>query len=172
MPHGLYNKALQTTVDRHAPLYERIVTVRHHMPFYNDEIKAAKKDWRRAETVWKNNKTDQNHPLFQQAQNKVSALVDEAKQVFYCKVADENKHCPKGLFKVINTLTNNKKENPLPPHEDPESLANEFAEFFANKILKIRHEISQLDLHRDTPLAEEKCIPHLSQALQTHLRKR
>ena len=49
----------------------------------------------------------------------------------------ENNKNTKGLFKLINKLTNSKKENPL-PNKPLVQLAEEFALYFLNKIEDIQ----------------------------------
>ena len=45
------------------------------------------------------------------------------------------------LYDLINNITETSKENPLPDHTNKETLANEFAEFFLEKIQKIQSEL-------------------------------
>ena len=57
------------------------------------------------------------------------------KQSILQKVIDNRKNT-KGLFRLINKLTNNTKGNPL-PNRPPEVLAEEFATYFLEKIRTI-----------------------------------
>ena len=50
---------------------------------------------------------------------------------------NENKKNTKGLFKLVNKLTNGKKENPL-PNKPLKQLADEFTLYFLNKIQDIQ----------------------------------
>ena len=43
----------------------------------------------------------------------------------------------KELHDLVSNLTGTKVDNPLPEHNDSEQLANEFADFFMEKIRKI-----------------------------------
>ena len=62
----------------------------------------------------------------------------EAKQQYYAnKLANAN---TKMVFQTVNSLLNN-QEKPLPAHNDPKDLGNKFAQFFKNKISKIREEL-------------------------------
>ena len=62
----------------------------------------------------------------------------EAKQQYYAnKLANAN---IKMVFQTVNSLLNN-QEKPLPAHNDPKDLGNKFAQFFKNKISKIREEL-------------------------------
>ena len=44
----------------------------------------------------------------------------------------------KKLYTLINKLTDNNKDNPLPKSQSDEGLANEFAQYFMSKIKSIR----------------------------------
>ena len=50
----------------------------------------------------------------------------------------------KKLYDLVSNLTGTKADNPLPEHNDSEQLANEFADFFMEKIRKIQ---KSLDAH-------------------------
>ena len=45
------------------------------------------------------------------------------------------------LYGLINNITATTKENPLPDHTNEKALANEFVEFFLDKIQKIWREL-------------------------------
>ena len=59
----------------------------------------------------------------------------------------------KKLYSLINNLTNSKTNNPMPDAELDEALLNMFADYFVEKISKIRNELhSYLEYspeHRD-----------------------
>ena len=88
--------------------------------------------------------------------------------------SEENKDCPKDFFRVINTLLNNKPALPLPPHDDASVLADQFAEFFMNKIDKIREDISSMEPSRIYPERKLYKTPraHLRNADQEEVRKK
>ena len=45
---------------------------------------------------------------------------------------------PRKLYKIFNNITGNISENPLPDSESDEEVANDFSDFFIQKIQKIR----------------------------------
>ena len=51
----------------------------------------------------------------------------------YHQSSTENNKNTKGLFKLVNKLTNSKKLNPL-PNKPPKQLTDEFASYFLSKI--------------------------------------
>ena len=50
----------------------------------------------------------------------------------------ESKHDTKKLYKLINNMTSGKILNPMPPNKTDKELANKFANYFLEKIEKIR----------------------------------
>ena len=50
----------------------------------------------------------------------------------------------KKLYNLVSNITGTNADNPLPEHNDSEQLADEFADFFMEKIRKIRN---SLDAH-------------------------
>ena len=67
---------------------------------------------------------------------------------------NENNKNTKGILKLVNKLTDGKKENPL-PNKPPEQLADEFALYFLNKIQDIQKQFEGLPEfeppHMDVP---------------------
>ena len=101
--------------------------------------------------------------------NKYKHMLQESKvSVLSAKVEECGKDSKK-LYRLITELTGGPKENPFPDNIEENSLANQFAEFFLNKIKNIR---SQLDsypkyepqqrdcatFHHFSPLDEEKVL--------------
>jgi hypothetical protein len=54
-----YDNTLSAVLDRHAPLKRRIVTSRAMVPWYDGEIKLAKKERRKAVRKWRTTKRRQ-----------------------------------------------------------------------------------------------------------------
>ena len=63
------------------------------------------------------------------------------------------------MYALVANLTSTKSENPLPPNQSDEDLANIFADFFMEKIEKIR---SSLDGHPKYEPSDDKITPLLS----------
>ena len=56
----------------------------------------------------------------------------------------------KELYTLINNLTNNNKDNPLPKSQSDEGLVNEFAQCFMSKIKSIRDTLDSHPLYNPT----------------------
>ena len=52
----------------------------------------------------------------------------------------------KYLYKIVTNLSGVRKENPIPLAESNQLLAEEFADFFVDKIEKIQENLNQYDL--------------------------
>ena len=57
----------------------------------------------------------------------------------------------KKLYSLVKHLTGTTSNNLLPKHDDEETLAYEFADFFIGKIKKIRQEIDNKPEYKPTP---------------------
>ena len=57
----------------------------------------------------------------------------------------------KHLYSLVKQLTSTTSNNPLPKHDDEESLVNEFTNFFIRKIEKIRQELDNKPEYKPTP---------------------
>ena len=158
-----YNRTLSELIDIHAPEVHRTVTVRHHTPWFNDDIRQEREDRRRLEVQWRRNKTIENEDAFKHQRNKVEIMCTSAKRSFYLGILNDNKGNPKGMFKVIDTLLNRKQSQPLPPHDSAKTLANDFADFFIGKIETIRAGLeSGRDPNQVLPVEEKRYHTELS----------
>ena len=66
---------------------------------------------------------------------------------YYSNLVLENSNNPKSLFKVIDTLLNNKKK--LPRHSSAIRLASTFGNFFMRKVLAIHEDLIGMKLNRN-----------------------
>ena len=75
------------------------------------------------------------------------------------QLVKQNSTDTKKLFKLVNELTGNKNQNPLPQAKSNKEPAEEFAQFFHNKIEKIREQFETLTTYsinnKDMPKLEK-----------------
>ena len=64
----------------------------------------------------------------------------------------------KKLCMLINNLTTNNKDNPLPKSQSDEGLANKFSQYFMSKIKSIRDTLDSHPLYKPTRMD----VPKLS----------
>ena len=65
-------------IDCHAPLKNKTVKVRPAVPWYNDEIKAAKRLRRKAERTWRRTRSPSDLHIFKSYRNRVMYLMNQA----------------------------------------------------------------------------------------------
>ena len=64
-------------------------------------------------------------------------------------------HDTKKFYNLVNNITGRVKSNPMPPGKTNGDLADEFADFFLNKIIKIRNDLSECNAYLPIPIKVE-----------------
>ena len=134
----LYNSTLTDILDSHAPVQTKTITVKHQSPWFTEEIHKAKQLRRRAERQWRKTKLAVHLEIYRTECRNVSRLCNEARKCYYCLQIEECGHDQKKIFSIANDLMNKKKDCSLPTSSDPKELSEQFAEFFTDKIEKIK----------------------------------
>ena len=140
-----FNHGLMNLIDKHAPLRERVVTVRPKAPWYNSEIDTAKRLCRKLEHKWLNTKSQIDHDNFKQQCAVVNDLILKSKETFYNGKIEDCDGDQNLLFKVIDKILHNNDEPQLPSHNSLDELVNKFADYFTEKIQSIREQITGTD---------------------------
>ena len=78
---------------------------------------------------------------------------------------DDNRKDQKPLFRLANNLLHKNKSKPLPTHCDPRALADEFEEYFVDKISKIHSSFP--GVNNDPCVNEDVKVPSLDHLLPT-----
>ena len=80
-------------------------------------------------------------------------MLKEVKEAFILADILSHRQDIKYLYNVVTNLLGVRKENPMLPAESDQPLAEEFADFFIEKINKIQEDLDQYDLYQ--PIATE-----------------
>ena len=131
-------------MDKHAPLITRSTKERPRVPWFNEEIKKAKRERRKAEKRWRRTRLDSDLAAFKVKRNAATALMNKARREFYTNFIEENSGDQKKLFAASNRLLNRGSADCLPPTIDRAQFAEDIGKFFVQKIVNIR---SRLDCH-------------------------
>ena len=132
-----FEEELTRLFNKFSPEKEITVTDRKLNPWYNSFIRDQKKVVRSREKTWHKYRQEHQWKAYQKERNRLNFMITfEKKQSISGKVLDCGRDT-KWLYCLINSITNSSPCNPL-PRGDPHELAEGFAEFFLNKILKIR----------------------------------
>lgn len=99
-----YNTRLSKVIDCHAPFKTKTVKVRPTVPWYNDEIKAAKRLRRKAERTWRRTRALADLNIFMSYRNRATYLMNQARQMFYTNFIDENSTDQGRLFRATKQL--------------------------------------------------------------------
>ena len=122
---------------------KKTITVRERAKWYNSELNELKKQKRKMEYKWKRNKTIENWNNFKKTRNEYNKLIEVNKKRYYNGTFQKEKNS-KELHKNLEELLGLKKEKILPENmKDRKTLANEFVNFFENKVEKICIEIAR-----------------------------
>ena len=125
-------------MDKHAPIVKKTIVTRPCVPWFNDTIKAAKRERRKYERIWRTTGLESDRLVFTKARNRVNHVIEEARRDYYTDFINENSTDQRRLFNAVNSLLSERNEKALPPYTCATSLANDFVEFFYRKIVNIR----------------------------------
>ena len=139
---------LRDTLDKHAPVVTRTISVRPVTPWYTLDIKEAKCKRRQTERRWRKSGLQVHRDILAHQRNIINSLIRSHKKAYFTKKLEEVK-TTKELFQTTDHLMGHQMSSSLPPGEDKE-LCNQFLLTFNNKIDNIR-----TFLGNDTPLPDE-----------------
>ena len=137
-----YNSDIRNVINKHAPLVTKEIILRPSSPWYTDELRAAKRERRKAERRWRRTKLTVHREMFLEVcQCSNELLLDVKKQYYRSKVEDYGND-PKRLFALTKHLMGDTNECQLPKSDSNTVLANQFCDFFHGKIDAIRDYLS------------------------------
>ena len=70
-----------------------------------------------------------------------------AKRFKLSKMINECRNNIGQLYRIIDSVTGRNKDNPVPSNISMEELTEKFAEFVLDKIVRLRNELSEVDLY-------------------------
>lgn len=135
-----YDVELCAILDDLAPLKTRTITIRSNAEWYNESIREAKQQRRRAEREWRKSGLTAHRQIHMEHREKVNKLIECAKRDHFMKVISDCSNA-RQLFVVVNKLLGRKTAAPLPSEKSSGETADMFSEFFVQKIADIRDSI-------------------------------
>ena len=139
-----YDRVLSELLEKHAPIQRKTITIRPSAPWYSEQIRDAKLLRRKYERRWRRTKLCIDHDIYKEQCKLVSNMIDNARSTHYNEQIITNSSDQKALYQVVDKLMHRKSEPMLPSHDSLEDLANKFADFFADKIVRIRSDLDVL----------------------------
>ena len=153
---------MKATLDKHAPLLTKTVVVRPFVLWFNEEIREAKRERRRAEKKWRKTKNAVDLTIFKVKRNTVVSLMNKARKEFYTNFIEENSCDQQKLFKASKSLLNCKPCNAIPPDIDEKQFAENIGKFFVQTVLDIRNQLDNIH----SSCEHETSIPHVAPMVQ------
>ena len=131
------------------------------MPWLKNEIKDPIRTRRRAERKWRKYKSVQDLGVFKMKKNHATFLMNQACCEYYTSHIRNNSLDQRKLFKVTKTLLREPKTASF-PHGNPDQLANDFGNFFVQKIEKINKSLADLSTPSPQP---SNCTTHAEMSI-------
>ena len=117
------------------------------------ELKTHKRQMRKLEKKWLKHKTDPYWTAYKSCRNSYYSRLKFKKRVtLRSKFAECNKN-PKKIHTLLNYLTTKHQPLQWPPHTSDENLVEDFANFFLEKITKIREALKNKPVY--TPISTD-----------------
>ena len=160
---------LSSLLDSHAPLKQRSVSVPSLSPWFTPDILQAKRKRRRFERKWRCTKSDLAHLRNTEQCRMVKDLVRNAKEIYFSSLIDHKPGDQRTLFRSIDQLPNRKPEARFPTCSTDKQLAQNFSEFFVEKIDTIRARlVATTDIDLVFPVALLLMLLHVNLLLFSH----
>ena len=163
-----YNNILTNALNKHAPERTKSVVVRAAVPWMTSEILDAKRKRRHLEKLWRKSLLTVHRLEYKRQCDVVSLLVKRSKSSYFLDKINNCAGDQKKLFKVVDNLLGRTKATSLPTASSSLLLAEEFNQYFALKISKIRDDLdilkeSTTDVSFDlsssmVPSSEQLCL--------------
>ena len=145
----MLEKNFLTALNNQAPEVTKVITESKKKPWFGDYLKQQKRRVRRREKVFRKYRLQSCWIVFDRERKKYRKMLLEAKTACHSEVKD-CRGDTKGLYKMVNTLMGTSSNNPLPDHTNDKDLAEEFADFFMDKIQKIRDNLTENQKYKPT----------------------
>ena len=129
----------------------KVITCRPKCPWYTSEIKHQKGLVRQREKIWQKYREDHQWIAYKVEKKKYNEILLESKQTTIMNKVNQCNRDTKQLFRLVNEITSSTKDNPLPDGISNQELADQFADYFINKIQLIRDSLDNYDKYCTEP---------------------
>ena len=145
---SLYESVLTQLMDKHCPIVKRKIK-KMTTPWLDLELRTFRRRRRAAERAWRSGKGEREEYI--NLRNEYTTLEFAKRCAHHRKSLRDSSGDTKTLYKKLNKLLGTVTAD-LPEHADPTRLSEDFKDFFAEKVNKIRQGIAEEaeeDLHLD-----------------------
>ena len=151
---NIYNNVIFDICENVSPVEVKQVKERTAQCWFNDDLKVKKLNKRRSERKFVKNKNAANENDYKQKCKMYYDAVRNTRSNYYSNILNNNSKDLKVVYGIVNKLTGDKQASVLPYTVSYADLADRFAEFFSEKINKIRDDITRENtpVHIPSPL--------------------
>ena len=126
----------------HAPLVQRTVNERPHIPWWCRKLDEMKRQVRVCERKWRRNRTDNHRICYTALSYKYCRTLASIKAAFYCKMIETALNVNRVMFLIAIRFLGRKCANSLPNDTGgPAILSDRFASHFTDNIGSTRRQI-------------------------------
>ena len=119
------------------------LVIRQRKDWFDEEASDQKRKVRREERKWIKYREQKQWRIYCHERNRYNYMISEKKTKLLSDKIMMCKGNTKELYKTFNKIIGLKSEDQMPEGKSEDQLATEFAEFFTNKIQKIRDELKE-----------------------------
>ena len=148
-----YKASAGKLLDIHCPEETRVIKRQNQPCWMDQEYKDARAKRRSLERTWKKSKEENDYLSYVEQRNVCAQLSIAKQETFYAEAINSSGSKQKSLFAVVEKLLDKKDPRVLPTHTDPVALANNFNNYYIDKIDKLRESI---------PISTNNEIPRVS----------
>ena len=141
-----YVHDLGRILDRHAPLVSSLKT-KQCADWLSESYRLAKSLRRQFECAWQKDKSQYNRSRLRHQIAWCNHVANRDKTAYHRKLISDNRHDSKKLWQELHKVLHRSHSTTLPTCESSKSLADRFATFFSNKIMKIHESFSSSHPH-------------------------
>jgi hypothetical protein len=133
-----YNFHLTSVMNEHAPLRKKTSIDKPRAEWFSADLLSERRAVRKLERQWLTSKLEIHRQMFRSALKAYNRKLEETKSAFHrnrIETADQ-----KELFRIVDNISESKKSSAviLPNDVEVSELSKSFADFFTEKIVKIR----------------------------------
>ena len=147
--YKLFSVITNSVLDKFAPQKTKTIASNVSVPWLDAEYKTERATRRKFERQWKKakNKDGIERSLYVDQRKKCARLSSLKRSQYYSRLIKDCNNNQGSLFKVVSqVLDKNKHSTILPQYEkNPKTLANDFNNFYVNKVSKIRAEMPSVE---------------------------
>ena len=152
-----FNKESINLMDKHFPLKKIKISNKTRVPWFDKSTRDQRKIVRNREKIWLRYNEDHQWKAYKRERNRYLNMIKYNKKQLYSGMIIDAKGNIKKLYQVMYGLTGQNSTQEFPSGYSDEDLAEEFADFFLNKIKTIREQFGSIPMYDPT----ECSVPRL-----------